>query len=476
MALNAFLIIVLMPVVALPAGAQANQEGAPGMDDPYFPNLGNGGYDVQHYTIDLRFDVLNNQVEGSTTVEAQALHDLSRFNLDFQKIDVEAVQVDDTDAAFEHIGGELIITPAAVIPEGQAFGVEVAYGGSPSSYPFKQTIADLGWYDLGDMLVGMGEPAGSSTWFPVNEYPTDKATYTFRLTAPLPYMAVANGVLVETIEEGDLRTFVWEMRHPMASYLAVVAVGEFTELPDEMDDGTPIRNFAPPELARRAEMAFAVTEQVITFFEKTFGEYPFESVGGLVVDGGFGFALETQGMPIYDALIIRAPFEFSEEFVAHELSHQWFGNSVSPAQWDDIWLNEGFATYSTWLWREHSGEAGIVSNLAQGLYLALREARPRPGINPADIPVTGDPGVEALFSNSLVYGRGALTLHVLRLRVGDEIFFDILRTYYDRFKYGNASTGDFIAVAEELSGEDLAAFFETWLYQPTVPDVPELAL
>ncbi|MBL8133834.1 MAG: M1 family metallopeptidase [Anaerolineae bacterium] len=452
----------------------AQSPGDAGVDDPYFPNLGNGGYDVLHYAIDARFDVEANTLQATTVIDAQATQGLNRLNLDFQRIAIESVLVDDAEASFEHRNGELVITPAAAITEGQAFRVEVRYGGSPSSYPFQQTIADLGWYDLESHLVGMGEPAGSSTWYPVNEHPSDKATYTFRLTAPKPYMAVASGVLVERIAGLDETTFVWEMRQPMASYLTLVAVGDFVEISDETADGLPIRSYAPPNLVRRAESAFARTSEIIAAYEALFGDYPFETVGGLVVDGGFGFALETQSMPIYDGMIIRAPVEFSERFIAHELAHQWFGNSVSPASWRDIWLNEGFATYASWLWVEQSAGLSVFGSLARGSYVELRNSRrlTRPG--DAKGPVTGDPGVEAIFDGEVIYTRGAVTLHALRLKVGDDAFFEIVRTYYDRFKFGNASTEDFIAVAEEVSGTDLNYFFQGWLFEADVPLIPEL--
>lgn len=452
----------------------AQSRGDSGVGDPYFPRLGNGGYDSQHYTITLDFDVPANTLTGTTRMDALASQDLSSFNLDFQAFQIASVTVNDTSAAFEHTDGELIITPAESLDAGDLFTVEVAYTGSPESYPFTQTIADQGWYDLGDQLVGMGEPAGASTWFPVNEHPSDKATYTFRLTVDQPYMAIANGVLSEKIEGDSATTFVWEMRQPMASYLSLVAVGEFTEFVNESSGDLPIISYAEPDVADQAQAAFTRTGDIVALFSELFGAYPFESVGGLVVDGGFGFALETQSLPIYDGIIVRGRPEVSEMFVAHELAHQWFGNSVSPAGWRDIWLNEGFATYASWLWFESKGveiqETFVLQSYGAILTILANPTRTAPGV-----PLTGDPGAEDIFNGTVVYSRGALTLHALRLTVGDEMFFDIVRTYYDRFKYGNATTADFITVAGEVSGQDLTGFFDAWLYNVDLPPLPDPA-
>lgn len=467
-ALFAALVLTLLTGASL-AGAQS--PGEPGIGDPYFPRLGNGGYDVQHYTVEATFDVEANFIDGETTIEAEALQALSSFNLDLQALDVVSVTVNDADADFEHEDGELVIIPADTLEEGDLFTVVVNYSGEPQPYPYGETIADGGWYDLGDKLIGMGEPAGSSTWFPVNEHPSDKATYTFILSVPEPYSAVTNGVLDDASESDGLRTFVWEMRQPMTSYLVVVAVGVLSELTGESPDGVPLRSYMEPEFSVRTNQAFAKMGDIIDYFSEIVGPYPFDAAGGLVIDGPFGFALETQSLPIFDSDIIMSPLRTSETFLAHELAHQWFGDSISPATWRDIWLNEGFATYLSWLWFEHSAGEAVFSGVVEQYYDGLAQIRP-PSVVTDETPVTGDPGVAALFSSQVVYTRGALTLHALRLTVGDDAFFEILQTYYARFTYGNATIDDFITVAEEVSGESLDNLFNAWLYDPVLPELP----
>lgn len=464
--------ITLLNVILGVVWVLAQAPGTAGVDDPYFPNLGNGGYDVQHYLIEASFDVEDNHIEGRTVITARAIQDLSSLNLDFQDLTVQSVRVNDSAATFEHEGGELIITPAEPLLDAAEFTVEVVYAGNPTPNPNSATFADSGWYDLDTTLIAMGEPAGASTWFPVNEHPIDKATYTFRLTAPHPYTAVANGLLVEKIDNATDATYVWEMRQPMASYLSLVVVAEMDELTDESPDGVPLRNYAPPALSNRARATFNKQGDMLDFFADTFGEYRFDAYGAIVVDGPFGFALETQSLSMFDANIITAPIQSSEMTVAHELAHQWFGNSVTLSSWNDIWLNEGFATYSSWLWFEHAQGAAALDAIIEDTYEYLQSARSTPGNPASDPPVTADPTVPRIFDGALIYVRGAMTLHALRLEVGDDVFFEILRTYCERFAYGNVSTADFIATAEEVSGESLRDFFDLWIYQPALPELP----
>ncbi len=474
--IRAILIAITLIQVAIGAAlvlAQAPADpvvGDPGVGDPYFPRLGNGGYDTLHYDIELTIDVDGNMITGETRIEAVALQALSAFNLDFQALDIASVQIDGADADYTHADGELTITPPQPFTLGQTFSARVVYSGEPGGYPFKQTIADLGWYDLDEAVAALGEPAGSSTWYPVNEHPSDKATYTFRLTAPVPYTAIANGVLEETIAGDENNTYVWQMRQPMASYLTLLAVGDYAALTeDPTADGIPVRNYAPTDVIDRARASFAPTADIIDGFSELFGDYPFEAVGGVVVPAFLGFALETQSMPVYDFTMLLSPPDSSEYLIAHELAHQWFGNSVSPASWQDIWLNEGFATYASWLWYEISDREAEFDRIMRSSYVGLLGmGRSR---RDTDV-VTGDPGADDLFNGSVVYTRGALTLHALRLTIGDDAFFETLRTYYERYKFGVAATADFIAVAEEVSAQDLSDFFDAWLYSAELPELP----
>jgi aminopeptidase N len=449
------------------------EPGAAGIGDPYFAELGNGGYDALHYTLDLTANLDKDTLSGTVTMDAQAQQELSAFNLDFWGFDIIEVEVAGQAAKYKRDQRELTITPSEPIDAGAIFTVSVTYQGKPRHIGGYDAFAN-GWtsYDKGVFVAS--EPMGAAMWFPVNDHPLDKATYTFRITVAEPYIVAANGLQQEVIDNGDTTTYVWESQYPMASYLATVNIGDFVLRTHASPNGVPIRNYFPARVADDAVKVFKPTGEMIDYFSEIFGPYPFEAYGVAMIDRPLYFALETQTLSLFGNEILKpGAWESvggSEGVISHELAHQWFGNSVSPKYWRDIWLNEGFATYAEMLWWEHKGGRGVMNKIMPNLYaiivqpeLSTDDELPPPGSVPAD----------DLFNKS-VYLRGGWTLHALRIEVGDDDFFEIVRTYYDRYKYGNASTDDFIAVAEEVSGQDLSAFFEGWLFDETVPDMPKM--
>ncbi|RMF82475.1 MAG: M1 family peptidase [Chloroflexi bacterium] len=440
--------------------SQSPQPGAAGAGDTLFPSLGNGGYDVQHYTIDLNVDVKTNTITGTTTIEAVALQDLRTFNFDLVGLTVDAITVNAAAAAFERDDLELIITPETPLTTGDTFITQVMYGGIPDASPIRILPNLAGWQTYGTGTIVAGEPLSASTVFPVNEHPSDKATYTFRVTVPEGLVVASNGVLTEEIDNGATTTFVWQMRDPMASYLTTIGIGKFEIVTIEGPGGLPIINYFDNTLPDDLPERFVVTAEMIEFFAERFGPYPFESYGAIVVNAPLGFALETQTRSLFGSSVAVMNDIVLQAFLAHELAHQWFGDSVSLIDWGDIWLNEGFATYAHNLWLEH--RFGIDTWAAN--YEQISQLAP-PGIATA----------EDLFADA-VYDRGSLALRALQARVGDDIFFEIIRTYLERFRHGNATTADFIAVAEEVSKQDLSAFFAGWLFDTTTPSIPELGL
>jgi aminopeptidase N len=457
-----------------PAAAQLQPSPSPsslptasdGLGDPFYPQLGNGGYDAQHYTLDLSADMRSGAISGTVALVARATAELPAFNLDFQGLTVRAVAVDGQPAAYRRADHELTIAPAAPLRGGETFTTTVRYDGVPQAVLDQAIPIRLGWthYDGGVYVVS--EPSGAAAWYPVNDHPRDKATYTFHVTVAKPYVVAANGLLKETLDNGATRTYVWETAHPLASYLVAVNITEFVEETGQGPNGLPIRNFFPPAIAAKARQVFAPTAEMIDYFDDLFGPFPFEAYGVAVADRNLGYALETQTLSLFGRDIASADPASVQTIVAHELAHQWFGDSVSLESWQDVWLNEGFASYAEWLWIEHVGGASARDEVIRSAYHDLAANKPPP---------PGKPPAHDLFNDG-VYRRGGLTLHALRLRVGDDAFFKILWAYADRYRYGNASTANFIAVAEEVSGQALGPLFDSWLYAKQLPEMPELGL
>ena len=444
--------------------------GSPGLGDSLYPGFGNGGYDVKHYTLDITVNnVSTSDMTASTTIEANATANLSSFNLDFIGFNIDEIMVNGEAADFSRKGQELTITPLKPLLENQSFTTIVKYNGSPEKIQSVSMPVQTGWVTVKGRSFVLSEPDGSADFYPVNDHPLDKAAYTFRVTVPAPFEVAANGVLTDTIKKSDATTFVFEESAPMASYLVTIDIDKFDIETMKSGSGIPIRNYYSMDLPVTVRKPFARQGEMLDYFSGLFGPYPFDVYGSMVMNTNFESALENQTMSIFGMDMINVnDVEGTELTVAHELSHQWFGDSVSVADWSDIWLNEGFASYSEGLWIEHLHGREALDAWVKSQYADV-VADPKSFVPP------GKPSADDLFNDG-VYVRGGLTLHALRLEVGDESFFKILKTYFVRYKNGNASTKDFIAVAEEVSGKDLAKFFQGWLYDTKMPPIPAMKL
>ncbi|MFI5844606.1 M1 family metallopeptidase [Catenuloplanes sp. NPDC051500] len=457
-------------VLSTAQGAQAHgggfTPGASGVGDAYYPLDGNGGYDVRHYDLDVKYTPATDVLAGTATISARATQNLSAFNLDFEGLTIRSLTVDGTPARYARNGGELTITPRHGLPKGRSFTVVVRYDGVP------QTIDDpnlgrTGVFHTDDGMVIAGQPDVAATWYPVNDHPLDKATYTIKVTVPEGLEAVANGALIGSRTRHGWTTWTWDAAEPMASYLVTANVGEF-DLHAYKVDGIRYWDAVDPDLTETGERvfidkAFARHPEINGFLADNFGRYPFRTSGGIVDDmEGLYFALETQTRPIYSKYFFTDQSS-ADNVVVHELAHQWYGDSLAVARWQDIWLNEGFATYAEWLWAEHEGRA-TPQQLFDANYQAI----------PADDPfwqlTIGDPGPVRLFDYP-IYLRGAMTLQVLRNRVGDDAFFRIIKGWATTRAGGNVTTPQFIAYAERVSGRQLDDLFDTWLYTATRPVV-----
>jgi aminopeptidase N len=427
--------------------------------DPYFPELGNGGYDVRRYHIDLEWLSDAGRLVATTTVSLVPDAPLDTLNLDLVGLDVGSVTVDGVSVAHRRDGRELVVDPADVLTTGTAVDVAVTYAGTPQPFTLGSDIFGAGWQIDGRDAFVVSEPAGAASWFPGNDHPTDKATFRFEITVPADQVAVANGVLVDERTEPDgRRTYVWEASDPMATYLASVVVGDLVIERGTAPTGLPLRDAYPRRMVEPARRDFAVTGEMIATFERWFGPFPFEVYGQVVVDEPLGYALENQTLSLFGTDLVTGEGAY-ESVVAHELAHQWYGNHVSPATWRDIWLNEGFATYAEWIWSQESGGPAIA-DIARTTH-----ARADSGVPP------GDPGPVELFQPT-VYQRGALVLHALSVAMGDDAFRRLLVQWVERFGGTTASTTDLLALAEELSGVQLDGVVQDWVYGAALPPFP----
>jgi len=439
--------------------ARDGQPPAATIGDPYLPLSGNGGYSVAHYDLELSYRPSANHIDGWARITAWAGQRLTRLSMDLAGLRVAKVNVGGRAAdKFAVRGRKLIIWPAVDVAAGDEFQVEIRYWGNPK--PIRGPWGDVGWEELADGALVAGQPNGAPSWFPCNDHPSDKATYRITMTVNSPYAVVSNGALVERRSAASATTWVYEQVEPMATYLATVQIGryEFVEL---TSGAVPLRAVLPSRLRSRFAVDFDMQPEMMQLFERLFGPYPFPSYCVVVTDDELEIPVEAQGLSIFGANHVDGHRGF-ERLVAHELAHQWFGNSFSVARWQHIWLNEGFACYAEWLWSEQS-DGPTADELAE-------RARARLADLPQDL-VIADPGPKLMFDDR-VYQRGALTLHALRRAVGDEQFFATLRSWTGAHRHGSVTTEEFIALAAEAGGHDVVALLSEWLYELRVPKLP----
>lgn len=447
------------------------------LPDPYTPGHGSPDFNVWRYELHLDYRVATNRLEAHVTVSATASTQLRSIMLNLSGLRVLKVRVDgQRPARFIQREGRVVITPAGPLAEGSEFSVDIRYEGRPG--PLRGNWGDVGWEELTDGVLVAGQPTGAPSWFPCNDHPSRKASFGFTVTTDANYQVVCNGTLVSRHAKASRETWVYEQSEPMATYLATVQIGRYEIAPlvsahsDEPGPGdqnhpaigSRVQQLvaAPAVLMGRAQATLARQDQMMATFERCFGPYPFPSYTVVVPDDELEIPLEAQSLSIIGRNHLDQRWE-SQRLIAHELAHQWFGNSVTASSWKDIWLHEGFACYAEWLWSEASGH-GTASSRAEA-------ARQGLAAKPQDL-LIGDPGPELMFDDR-VYKRGALALHSLRTSMGDPLFFGFLRAWTERNRFGSVTTGDLIGLAQEVCagapGLDAESILHPWLYQASLP-------
>jgi aminopeptidase N len=458
---------LLLAVSAAPAAADFTP-GAAGAGDPFYPNAGNGGYEVRHYSLKLDYEPQNEQLAGDVTVSARATQDLSSFNLDLRGFKVSSVTVNGSSASFTRKGQELTITPSAGLRRNRDFTVRVVYAGH-ANYVLDPDKSKDGWIPTDDGAFVVNEPQGSPTWFPANDTPKDFATYDFAITVPEGRTALANGIFVSQTDNGDTTTWRWREDRPMVTYLTTASNG-FFEMRTGTIAGVPEYNAVDPNTRRfgqknpEPDLAWsrlAVQPEALQFFIELYGPYPFDSVGAIVdYAPNVFYSLESQTKPNYWVVP-------SELTIVHELAHMWFGDAVVLERWPDMWLNEGFATWSEWIWTESRPGGKSAAQQFDELY-----AIPEDSAAGEDLwfPAPNALADASELFHTPVYDRGAMTLQALREKVGEEMFLTIVRSWYAENRHSNVTTADFVALAERVSGQELDQFFQTWLFEEGRPE------
>jgi aminopeptidase N len=479
-AATGFAVALITAALTAPAAA-APPGSAQGIGDYLFPTLGNPGYDARHYTLDLRYPTAapEQQVSGVVRMDAVASERLSSFNLDFAGDSFGAITVNGASAAVQQAGEDIVITPAETLRPGASFSVVVPFTARITA-PAPNDFFPFGWFTTADGSVTAFQPDVAHLSYPVNDHPADKATYTFHLDVPTGVTAVANGVATGTSAAGGRTVFSYEERSPMASELVEVTVGDIAVIDRGSAAGVALRDVASNTNRHRIEPALARTPTHMRWLVDKVGTYPFQNYGVLAADQVFFYALETQTLSLHAELFFDPRFApgvtgqrwFYEPIMVHELAHQWFGDSVAPERWSDVWLNEGHATWYEREWEQEKGqidENGFASFEAFMRDQYAKANQYRADFGPVAMPTHND--LFGLFSDN-VYGGGALVLYALQQKVGDSAFRAIERAWAQRKRGLSVGTDDFIALASDVAGQDLSDFLGAWVYGDTVPPMP----
>ncbi|XTP34091.1 M1 family metallopeptidase [Mycobacterium sp. TJFP1] len=442
------------------ARKRAAKKSSPPVIDPYLPGAGNFGYRVSRYELELEYKVTINRLSGAATITAVTLAELKTFTLDLSgALSVSKVTVNGRRPAhYRTSADKLHITLSERLPAGAAMTIAVRYGGTPR--PIRSLWGEVGFEELTDGVLVAGQPNGASSWFPCDDHPSAKASFRVQIATESAYFALANGKLLTRRARAGMTTWIYEQAEPTSTYLITLQIGMY-ERHRMAKNGVEIFAVLPRRLRDDFDHDFGRQPQMMKLFTKLFGPYPLANGYTVVVtDDDLEIPLEAQGISIFGANHCDGR-RGEERLIAHELAHQWFGNSVTVQRWRHIWLHEGFACYAEWLWSEHCGERTVDQ--------WARHYRERLKNSPQNL-VLADPGPRDMFDDR-VYKRGALTLHALRNHIGDTEFFALLKDWTNRYRHSSVVTDDFVGLAARYAHDSLRPLWAAWLYSPEVPEL-----
>jgi aminopeptidase N len=428
----------------------------PGVDS-YVPGHGDSGYDALHYDLALEYDVEGNRLAGTARIDCVARADLEEFGFDLHGLDVSKVTLDGKTVKHRTRRNKVTLRPNNPIAADQTFAVRLRYAGHPKPVRTRR-LGTAGWEELTDGSIVAAQPHGAPSWFPCNDRPSNKATYRINVTAPTDYRVVANGRAARGRRRSGAVTWRFDQDEPMATYLATVHIGRYEVR--AMSASVPTSVVMPRRLLRQYAEIFGRQPEMLDTFTRLFGPYPFPAYTVVVTDDDLEMPLEAQGLSTFGANFLKPGWD-AERLVAHELSHQWFGNSLTLATWKDIWLHEGFACYAEWLWSEDSGGRSADQHAI--------DHHARLASSKQDL-VLSDPGPDLMFDDR-VYKRGALLLHTLRRTLGDESFFGILRNWTQRHAHSTVTTDDFRRHVGAATTFRLTELFDSWLNTEALPQL-----
>ncbi|MBT2484899.1 MULTISPECIES: M1 family metallopeptidase [unclassified Microbacterium] len=427
--------------------------------DVYTPHSGDDRFGVLHYDLELDYRLPTNRLIGTAVLHVRLHEETKQVSLDLVGLKATKVRVSgDRDATYRQDQRRVKVLFGETRAAGEEFTITVNYAGLPA--PRRSRWGMIGWEELEDGALVASQPTGAPTWFPCNDIPADRATYRMEFTTDPGYTVVSGGKATRSTQRGRIR---WTFTQPVltATYLMTVQIGRYAD--DHVALGeTPGRLYYPRELASRVRSDFAPLADMMRAFVDAFGPYPQESYKIVVTPDDLEIPLEAQGMAIFGANHVDGAGGF-DRLIAHELAHQWFGNSVGVARWQDIWLNEGFACYAEWLWSEASGGPSAHAH-------ALSH-HARLDVLPQNL-LLADPGPVYMFDDR-VYKRGALALHALRLSAGPDLFFTFTREWASRFAGLSVTTDDFLGLVEEVVGTEGRALMRSWLDELSLPRFPD---